>query len=129
MSFIILCLLRRNQSLRSLPIQLGMLHAMNQVILQPYSISNHLKCCRTHHRTFGLSIQEPPTIWFHWISHVSLTIQPTCQAPTLSRGSTGTPKSLASVLLRSPHQMGASWCSATSSTHLDYLIPFYLLAN
>src|SRR5438876_4756081 len=79
-----------------------MLHAMNQVILQPYSILNHLKCCRTHHRTFGLSIQEPPTIWFHWISHVSVTIPLICQVPILSRGSTGTPKSLASVPLRSP---------------------------
>src|SRR2546423_13355427 len=123
MNFTILHLPRRNQSFRSLPIHLGISHAMNLDILQPYSISNRLKCCWTHHRTFGLSIPEPQIIWFHWISPVLRTIPPTCQVPILSKGSMGTPKFSASVILRST-QMEASWYSRTSSTLLDYLILF-----
>src|SRR5437667_11032526 len=101
-----------------------MLHLTNPDILQLYSISNHLKCCRTHHQTCGLSIQEPPTIWFHWISHISETIPPICQVPTLLMGSMGTPKSLTLVLLCSPHQRGASWCSTCPSRDWIALFSF-----
>src|SRR5271169_27049 len=126
MNFTIHLLPRRNRSLRSFPIHLGTSHLTNPDIRQHFSISNQPICRRTHHRTFGLLILEPPTIWFHWTGPVLRTIPPICQVPSLSKGSTGTPKFSASALSRSTHQMGANWYSVTSSTHPDYLILCYL---